>query len=57
MKRPVESPSPRLWSGLLQLALEEDLGPGDVTTALVVAPDRLGEAAGKLQLDADRRHQ
>ncbi len=44
MKRSVESPRPRLWSGLLQLALEEDLGPGDVTTALVVAPDRLGEA-------------
>ncbi len=44
MKRPVESPPPRLWSGLLQLALEEDLGPGDITTALVIAPDRLGEA-------------
>jgi len=44
MTRPVETPPARLWHGLLRLALEEDLGPGDVTTSLVVAPERLGEA-------------
>jgi nicotinate-nucleotide pyrophosphorylase (carboxylating) len=42
--KPLESPPPRLWSGLLELALEEDLGPGDVTSALVIAPDRRGAA-------------
>jgi len=30
-------PSPRNWRLLLELALAEDLGPGDVTTPLVVA--------------------
>lgn len=44
MTRPLEPPPPRLWRGLLRLALEEDLGPGDVTTALVVEPGRRGEA-------------
>lgn len=44
MERPVEPPPPRLWSGLLQLALEEDLGPGDVTSRIVVAPQRRGRA-------------
>jgi nicotinate-nucleotide pyrophosphorylase (carboxylating) len=44
MKRPVEPPPERLWSALLRLALEEDLGPGDVTTRLVVDPERRGAA-------------
>jgi nicotinate-nucleotide pyrophosphorylase (carboxylating) len=44
MKRPVEPPPERLWSALLQLALEEDLGPGDVTTPLVVAAEQRGAA-------------
>ena len=44
MQRPVEPPPERLWSALLRLALEEDLGPGDVTTPLVVEPDRRGAA-------------
>jgi nicotinate-nucleotide pyrophosphorylase (carboxylating) len=44
MKRPVEPPPERLWSDLLRLALEEDLGPGDVTTPLVVDAFRRGAA-------------
>jgi nicotinate-nucleotide pyrophosphorylase (carboxylating) len=37
-------PSPRNWRLLLELALAEDVGPGDVTTPLVVAEDALGRA-------------
>jgi nicotinate-nucleotide pyrophosphorylase (carboxylating) len=37
-------PSPRNWRPLLELALAEDLGPGDVTTPLVVAEETLGKA-------------
>jgi nicotinate-nucleotide pyrophosphorylase (carboxylating) len=44
MQRPVEPPPERLWSALLRLALEEDLGPGDVTTPLVVDAARTGAA-------------
>jgi nicotinate-nucleotide pyrophosphorylase (carboxylating) len=44
MKRPVEPPPERVLRALLQLALEEDLGPGDVTTRLVVDPERRGAA-------------
>jgi nicotinate-nucleotide pyrophosphorylase (carboxylating) len=39
------SPPPaRSWRRLLELALEEDIGPGDATTPLVAAPDQRGEA-------------
>jgi nicotinate-nucleotide pyrophosphorylase (carboxylating) len=44
MQRPVEPPPERLLGELLRLALEEDLGPGDVTTRLVVDPARRGAA-------------
>lgn len=37
-------PSPRNWRPLLELALAEDLGPGDVTTPLVVAEESQGRA-------------
>ncbi len=37
-------PAARLWRALLELALSEDLGPGDVTTELVIAPGRCGRA-------------
>jgi nicotinate-nucleotide pyrophosphorylase (carboxylating) len=37
-------PAARLWRPLLELALAEDLGPGDVTTELVIAPGRRGRA-------------
>lgn len=37
-------PSPRNWRPLLELALAEDLGPGDVTTPLVVPADAQGRA-------------
>jgi nicotinate-nucleotide pyrophosphorylase (carboxylating) len=41
---PASLPPPRAWQPLVRLAIEEDLGPGDVTTALVVAPGRRGAA-------------
>ena len=44
MKGPVEAPPERRWRDLLRLALEEDLGSGDVTSALVVPPERRGTA-------------
>lgn len=37
-------PAPRNWRPLLELALAEDLGPGDVTTPLVVAEESQGRA-------------
>jgi nicotinate-nucleotide pyrophosphorylase (carboxylating) len=37
-------PYPRNWRRLLELALAEDLGPGDVTTPLVVPEEGLGRA-------------
>jgi nicotinate-nucleotide pyrophosphorylase (carboxylating) len=37
-------PSPRNWRLLLDLALAEDLGPGDVTTPLVLEADAQGRA-------------
>jgi nicotinate-nucleotide pyrophosphorylase (carboxylating) len=37
-------PPERSWRPLLELALAEDIGPGDVTTPLVISPDRTGSA-------------
>ena len=37
-------PSSRSWQHLVELALEEDLGPGDATTPLVVEAGRAGDA-------------
>ena len=37
-------PPARSWRQLVELALEEDVGPGDVTTPVVVEPGRRGEA-------------
>jgi nicotinate-nucleotide pyrophosphorylase (carboxylating) len=36
-------PPARLWLPLIDLALAEDIGPGDVTTPLVIAEDARGE--------------
>ena len=44
MKGPVEPPPTRAWSALLHLALDEDIGPGDVTTAVATPEDRAGTA-------------
>jgi len=44
MRGSVERPPARAWSTLIELALEEDLGPGDVTTALLVPETSTGEA-------------
>ena len=41
---PATLPPPHSWRPLLRLAIEEDLGPGDATTPLVVAAGRRGEA-------------
>jgi len=46
------SPPPlRTWQGLLELALEEDIGPGDVTSNLVIAPDAKGRARVEARRD------
>jgi len=37
-------PAARTWKPLLELALAEDIGLGDVTTALVVPPSQIGNA-------------
>ncbi|MEM7411876.1 MAG: carboxylating nicotinate-nucleotide diphosphorylase [Myxococcota bacterium] len=42
MLGPVDLPPYRSWRALVQLALDEDLGPGDVTTALVTGPEDPG---------------
>jgi nicotinate-nucleotide pyrophosphorylase (carboxylating) len=47
MPAPVELPPPRLWRALVERALDEDLGSGDVTSALVVPPD--AEAPGVIE--------
>ena len=39
-----ELPSPHTWHPLVLLAIREDLGPGDVTSALVIPEDAVGEA-------------
>jgi len=40
----VEPPPERRWRELLQLALAEDIGPGDATTPLVIPAERVGHA-------------
>lgn len=37
-------PPARTWRRLLELALDEDIGPGDLTTPAVIAPNRRGDA-------------
>ena len=37
-------PPPQSWQRLLALALEEDIGPGDLTTSALVPADTIGEA-------------
>jgi nicotinate-nucleotide pyrophosphorylase (carboxylating) len=44
MSAPPALPPPRSWRSLLELALAEDLGPGDLTTPLVVAETARGQA-------------
>ena len=44
MKGSVDPPPERTWRELLRLALEEDLGPGDATTPLVIPASRVGRA-------------
>jgi nicotinate-nucleotide pyrophosphorylase (carboxylating) len=51
MPAPVELPPPRTWRALVERALDEDLGPGDVTSALVVPPD--AEAPGVIEARQD----
>jgi nicotinate-nucleotide pyrophosphorylase (carboxylating) len=41
---PATLPPPHAWRPLLRLAIEEDLGPGDATTPLVVEAGRRGAA-------------
>jgi len=40
----VEHPPARAWRDLVERALDEDVGPGDVTTALLVPAERNAEA-------------
>ncbi|HZO07930.1 MAG TPA: nicotinate-nucleotide diphosphorylase (carboxylating), partial [Myxococcota bacterium] len=51
MLAPVELPPPRTWLALVERALDEDLGPGDVTSPLVVPPD--AEAPGVIEARQD----
>ncbi len=44
MSAPPALPPQHTWRPLLELALAEDLGPGDLTTPLVVEADRTGTA-------------
>lgn len=37
-------PDPDLWRPLLELAIREDVGPGDITSSLTVDPLRMGQA-------------
>jgi nicotinate-nucleotide pyrophosphorylase (carboxylating) len=37
-------PAERTWSPLVELAIAEDVGAGDVTSSLVIGPDHLGAA-------------
>jgi nicotinate-nucleotide pyrophosphorylase (carboxylating) len=48
MSGPPPLPAPRNWRLLLELALAEDIGPGDVTTPLVVE----GDAQGRARIEA-----
>jgi nicotinate-nucleotide pyrophosphorylase (carboxylating) len=44
MRGPAELPPAHTWLPLVARALEEDVGPGDVTSALVIAPEQRGSA-------------
>jgi nicotinate-nucleotide pyrophosphorylase (carboxylating) len=44
MGRPPTLPPAETWLPLVELALNEDIGPGDATTALVIEPGREGDA-------------
>jgi nicotinate-nucleotide pyrophosphorylase (carboxylating) len=44
MRGPALLPAERTWIGLVRLALDEDVGPGDVTTRLAVPETQHGEA-------------
>ena len=44
MSGPVALPHPRTWHALVSLAIEEDVGSGDVTSSLVISPDAAGRA-------------
>ncbi len=48
---PVEPPPLRAWRGLLELALDEDLGSGDVTSAAVVPAAAAGTAVIEARQD------
>src|SRR2546426_7431254 len=51
MPAPVELPPARNWRALGERALDEGLGPGDVTSPLVVPPD--AEAPGVIEARQD----
>lgn len=44
MSRPADSPNPASWIHLVEIALAEDLGPGDVTSELVLPAGDPGRA-------------
>jgi nicotinate-nucleotide pyrophosphorylase (carboxylating) len=48
MSRPLTPPAPRTWLPLIELALAEDVGPGDVTSELTISP----EATGRGRIEA-----
>lgn len=41
---PIAVPSRARWCGLVEMAIAEDLGPGDLTTSVVLDSERLGQA-------------
>ncbi len=51
MPVPVELPPIHSWHALLDAALAADLGPGDVTTRIVVAPDAIGHGVLEARQD------
>src|SRR5262245_46638069 len=48
---PVELPPRRAWRALVEWALDEDVGPGDVTSALVVPADARAAAVIEARQD------
>lgn len=44
MRGPAELPPAHTWLPLVARALEEDVGPGDVSSALVIGPEQRGSA-------------
>jgi len=44
MRGPAELPPAHTWLPLVARALEEDIGPGDVTSAIAIGPDQRGAA-------------